>query len=137
MNENANLYFDKNAYIQRVKVEEKKKVDLNHIEKVMYPVNYDSLPEHFDKDVFTSPKKDTKPSPQQQKPQFDISKLLPLLMNKGDMSSLLPNLLSSFNGGMGKDILPLIKNFASPKKVEAKVVESFSKDSISKYPKIE
>ncbi len=132
MNENANLYYDKNAYVLRAKVQEKPKVDLQHIEKVVYPVNYDNMPEHYDKNIFMEKKP---PAPPPQKPAFDISKLLPLLLNKGDISSLLPNLLSGM--GMGGDVSNLLKNFAPIKKVEAKVVEDFSKDSISKYPKIE
>lgn len=128
MNENANVYFDKNAYITRVKVQEKPKVDLQHIERVIYPVNYENMPEHYDKNMFVERK--TAPPP---KPGLDISKILPLLLGKGDMSSLLPNLLS--NMGMNGEIAQLLKNFAPIKKVEAKVVEDFNKDSISKYPK--
>lgn len=128
MSENANVYFDKNAYITRVKVQEKPKVDLQHIERVIYPVNYDNLPEHYDKSMFV----ERKPTPPP-KPGLDISKILPLLLGKGDMSSLLPNLLS--NMGMNGEIAQLLKNFAPVKKVEAKVVEDFNKDSISKYPK--
>lgn len=126
------MYFDKNAYITRVKVQEKPKVDLQHIEKVMYPVNYENTPEHYDKNMFKDRCKKTPPPP---KPSFDIAKLLPLLLGKGDLSSLLPSLLS--NMGMGSDVMQLIKNFAPMKKVEAKVVDDFEKDSISKYPKIE
>ena len=132
MNENANLYFDKNAYILRANVKEKPKIDLQHIEKVVYPVNYDNMPEHYDKNMFLEKKPKPMPPP---KPSFDISKLLPLLFNKGDISSLLPNLLSGL--GMGGDVANLLKNFAPIKKVEAKVIDDFSKDSISKYPKIE
>ena len=132
MNEQPNFYFDKNAYVSRVKVQEKPKVDLQHIEKVIYPVNYENVPEHYDKDIF---KDRTPPKAPPPRPNFDISKLLPLLMNKGDMSSLLPNLLS--NMGMSGEISNLLKNFAPMKKVEAKVVENFNSDSISKYPKVE
>lgn len=130
---NESMYFDKNAYITRVKVQEKPKVDLQHIEKVMYPINYENIPEHYDKDMFKDrcPKAPPKPP----RPNFDITKLLPLLLGKGDLSSLLPGLLS--NMGMGSDVMQLIKNFAPMKKVEAKVVDDFDKDSISKYPKIE
>lgn len=128
MNENANVYFDKNAYITRVKVQEKPKVDLQHIERVIYPVNYENMPEHYDKNMFVERKTASPP-----KPGLDISKILPLLLGKGDMSSLLPNLLS--NMGMNGEIAQLLKNFAPIKKVEAKVVEDFNKDSISKYPK--
>lgn len=130
---NESMYFDKNAFFTRVKVQEKPKVDLQHIEKVIYPVNYENMPEHYDKDMFKDRCKKTPPPPA--RPNFDLSKLLPLLMGKGDLSSLLPSLLSSM--GMGSDVAGLLKNFAPIKRVEAKVVEDFEKDSISKYPKIE
>lgn len=131
MNENANFYFDKNAFILKGKTPEKPKIDLQHIEKVVYPVNYENMPEHYDKNMFAEKRSPTPPP----KSNFDISKLLPLLFNKGDISSLLPNLLSGM--GMGGELTNLLKNFAPIKKVEAKVVDNFSKDSISKYPKIE
>lgn len=131
MNENANMYFDKNAYVRRVKVQEKPKVDLQHIEKVIYPISYENIPEHYDKNMF----KARQMPPPQEKPNFDFSKLLPLLLGNGDINSLLPKLLASM--GMGENVSELIKNFAPIKKVEAKVVEDFSKDSISKYPKVD
>lgn len=130
---NESMYFDKNAFITRVKVQERPKVDLQHIEKVIYPVNYENMPEHYDKNIFKDRYGNVQPQPQ--KPNFDITKLLPLLLGKGDLSSLLPSLLN--NMGMGNDLMQLIKNFAPIKKVEAKVVDDFEKDSISKYPKIE
>lgn len=131
MNENANFYYDKNAFIER-KVPKKQKVDLNHIEKVVYPVNYGEFPEHYDKNMFVNP------HPPRPKSSFDISKILPLLLNGGDISSLMPTLLS--NLGMGKELLPLLNSIPKTKKVEATVVEKDKEndeDSISKYERVE
>ena len=102
------LYHDPNAFIKRVVEQPKQKVDKMHIEKVMYPVNYDNFSEHHDKSSFEKPKADF---PQQQHSSgFDISKILPLLNN--------------------------FTNMNKPKKVTAKVVDA-SKDTISKYKRVE
>lgn len=130
------IYSDPNAYIKREIKKPKQKVDLMHIEKVMYPVNYDNYV-HYDKSSFES-----KPLPQQNEQHhqgfnFDLSKLLPLLAGgKGNLTSMIPSLLSGL--GMNKDILPLLNNFTNmnkPKKVSAKVVDSHE-DTISKYKKV-
>ena len=72
------LYHDPNAFIKRVVEQPKQKVDKMHIEKVMYPVNYDNFSEHHDKSSFEKPKADF---PQQQHSSgFDISKILQFLL---------------------------------------------------------
>lgn len=130
------IYSDPNAYIKRVAEKPKQKVDLMHIEKVIYPINYNDFTTHIDNN-FESKKE--KPVNSGNNNSFDISKLLPLLMgNKGGLESMLPSLLSGL--GVSKDVLPLLNNFTGlnkPKKVEAKVVETTSSDSISRYKKVE
>lgn len=133
------IYSDPNAYIKREIVKPKQKVDLMHIEKVMYPVNYDNFScPHHDKTAFDN-KQAQEPQQHKSGPNFDISKLLPLLTGgKGNLNSMLPGLLSGL--GVNKDILPLLNNFTNlnkPKKVEAKVVETANTDSISKYKRVE
>lgn len=135
MEEQINIYSDPNAFIKRdvVKREPKQKVDLAHIEKVFYPQPYENAPRYFEKKGSCPPQSQPQPAPSQ-RPFFDINKLLPLLSGKGNLSSILPNILA--NLGVNKDILPFLNNFNKPKTVESKVVENFDDNSISKYEKV-
>lgn len=131
------VYHDPNAFIKREAEKPKQKVDMMHIEKVMYPVNYDNYTTPHDHTSFETKKEDKESSNNNQNFGFDISKLLPLLMGKGNLNSMLPSLLS--NLGMSQDILPLLSNFNNfnkAKKVTAKVVNT-TEDTISKYKRVE
>lgn len=136
----ANFYHDPNAYVQRVKVKsEKQKVDLNHIERVVYPQPYENIPSRYDKEHFASQSEKTSAtSPKQNNNNvgggLDINKILPLLTSGGNLNSLLPKLLGNF--GVNQDILSLFNNLKPVKKVESKVVENFESDTISKYKKV-
>ena len=131
------IYSDPNAYILRRVETPKQKVDLMHIEKVMYPVNYNDWTTHYDTNNFNCSCKDKKC--EHKNNCFDISKLLPLLMGgKSDLNSMLPSLLSGL--GVSKDIMPLLNNFSNlnkPKKVEAHVVEKKENGKISNYKRVE
>lgn len=122
------LYYDPNAFIKRRVEKEKPKVDLMHIEKVIYPINYENFPSHYEH-LECKPKKEEQCC---NRPNFDISKLMPLFAG-GNLNNLLPNLLS--NLGLNNDILKLLNNFNGPKQVKAEVVENV--DTISKYKKVE
>lgn len=122
------LYCDPNAKYNRKIEPPKQKVDLNHIEKIMYPQNYNNIETHYDKNAFCPP---PKPVPQP-KPNFDLSQLLGLLGGNSNLSSLLPSLLK--NIGADNQLLSLLKKTAPTKKVEAKVIEK--SDSISKYERV-
>lgn len=129
------IYSDPNAFVKLQVEKPKQKVDMMHIEKVMYPVNYNEFTTHFDNTCFENKKEDL---PSRKNNNFDISKLLPLLAGgKGSLDSMLPTLLSGL--GVSKDVLPFLNNFTNinkPKKVEAKVIKFENGDSISKYRKV-
>lgn len=131
MENESSFYTDPNAFIRREPSPKKEKVDLCHIERSIYPINYEQFPEHFDRNIFKNPH-----PPEQPRSKFNLGSLLPLLMKKNsDLSSLLPSLLSSL--GMGNEIMPLLNNISKPKKVEARVVENFDNNSISNYERVE
>ena len=131
------IYSDPNAYIQRIVEKPKQKVDMMHIEKVIYPVNYNDFTTHYDNNSFNCKSENKKC--EHKNNNFDISKLLPLLIGgKGSLDSMLPSLLSGL--GVSKDIMPLLNNFSNlnkPKKVTAKVLSDENNDSITKYKKVE
>jgi len=132
-----NIYSDPNAYIYRVVEKPKPKVDMMHIEKVIYPVNYNDFTTHYDNNSFNCKGENKKC--EHKNNNFDISKLLPLLVGgKGSLDSMLPTLLSGL--GVSKDILPLLNNFNNinkAKKVEAKVVKTENNDFFYKNKKVE
>ena len=132
MDNETTIYSDPNAYIMREKPQAKPKIDLNHIEKVFYPQPYENIPQHYNQNEFKNP---NPPTPSTQQQGFDISKLLPLLTGKGNISSLMPNLLG--NLGLNQDMMQLFKNFLPTKTAKSKGADTnFSSDSISRYEKV-
>jgi len=131
----TNFYFDPNAFVQRPKEhKENKKMDLNHIEQVLYPEPYDKIKGKDDRERIAF-----SPNVKQEKTiennnNFDISKLLPLLTGGGNINSLLPSLLNSL--GLNSNVMQIFNNFKPVKQVENKVVKEFDKNSISKYKKV-
>ena len=117
-NEIATIYCDPNAYIMREKVESKPKVDLNHIEKVVYPVSYGDFSQHYKKNEFKNPNPPQSSSNKKSNQGIDINKLLPLLTGKGNISSLMPNILN--NLGINQDVLKMFNNFSLNKNIGAK-----------------
>lgn len=134
---NNQFYYDPNAYIKKQPKQEKAKVDLNHIERVIYPQPYENLQPRYDNSTF-KPKPQPEPNPPQPKSNFDLSNILKLFAGNGfgDMSKMLSSLVQNFGGN--KDLGSLLNFFKPMKKVEAKVVdENFSSDSISNFKRVE
>lgn len=135
--DNNQFYYDPNAYVKPQQKKEKPKIDLNHIERVIYPQPYENLPNKYANYNFVPNKKqEEKPKPNNNN-GFNISNLLKMFSNTniGDISKALPSLMQNLTGN--NNLNHLLNMFKPVKKVEAKVVENnFSTDSILKYERV-
>jgi len=137
MNDNQ-FYFDPNAFIQRIPKQEKPKIDLNHIERVIYPQPYQNITPRYDKSMFKpKPEIKTNENIKNNSPNFNLSNILKLFTNGGlaDISKLVPNLIQNLGSN---NMLSSLFNTNKPiKKVDAKIVDNnFSTDSISNYERV-